>query len=113
VEIPSAELIRRLVLCNQAMLGSVNAARGHFQLAVDDLAQARQRWGDHVVKLITNRHASDDFERTLHHHAADEIKSIIEWAPWPAGDTNGSPALRTPTKAKPATKVPKRKSATA
>jgi threonine dehydrogenase-like Zn-dependent dehydrogenase len=81
LELAGAELIRGLVLGNQVMLGSVNAARGHFQMAVDDLAHARLRWGDHVARLITNRHAHTDFENTLHHHAADEIKSIIEWAP--------------------------------
>ncbi len=84
LEITGGELIRRLVLGNQVMLGSVNAVRGHFQMAVDDLAQARLRWGDHVARLITHRHDHNDFEQTLHHHAADEIKSIIEWAPLPA-----------------------------
>lgn len=89
LEIAGAELVRRLVLGNQVLLGSVNAARGHFQMAVDDLAQARLRWGDHVARLITNRHTHTDFEHTLHHHAADEIKSIIEWAPLPSADGDG------------------------
>jgi threonine dehydrogenase-like Zn-dependent dehydrogenase len=89
LEIAGAELIRRLVLGNQVMLGSVNAARGHFQMAVDDLAQARLRWGDHVARLLTQRHAPTDFEQTLHHHAEDEIKSIIEWAPLPAASADG------------------------
>ena len=40
LQIPGAELVRQLVLDNQVMLGSVNAARGHFQMAADDLAQA-------------------------------------------------------------------------
>ena len=31
LQIPGAELIRQLVLDNQVMLGSVNAARGHFK----------------------------------------------------------------------------------
>ena len=45
----AAELVRQLVLDNQVMLGSVNAARGHFQMAVDDLAQAQLRWGAHIA----------------------------------------------------------------
>jgi hypothetical protein len=88
-EIPGAELVRRLVLGNQMMFGSVNAARGHFQMAVDDLAQAQLRWGEHVTQLITNRHTYTDFEQTLHHHAANEIKSIIEWAPLPSASAAG------------------------
>jgi threonine dehydrogenase-like Zn-dependent dehydrogenase len=79
LEIPGAELIRQLVLSNQAMIGSVNAARGHFQMAVDDLACGRLRWGDRVEKLITHRHAYSDFETALTHHPDDEIKTVIEW----------------------------------
>lgn len=116
LEIPGAELIRRLVLGNQLMLGSVNAARGHFQMAVDDLTQARLRWGDHVARLITHRHAHTDFDRTLHHHAADEIKSIIEWAPLPsAGDHDhgrGAQAPRIPGAATAAQNAPTNKPAT-
>jgi threonine dehydrogenase-like Zn-dependent dehydrogenase len=80
LQVPGAELIRRLVLGNQAMLGSVNAARDHFQMAVDDLASAHLRWGDHAARLITHRHLLSDFEAALSKHPADEIKSVIEWA---------------------------------
>ena len=38
-QVPAATLMRDFVLANKAMLGSVNAARGHFQMAVDDLAR--------------------------------------------------------------------------
>ncbi len=62
LEIAGAELIRQLVLDNQVMVGSVNAARDHFQMAVDDLMHARLLWGDHVAQLITNRHAYTDFD---------------------------------------------------
>ena len=79
VEIPGAELIRGLVLKNQIMVGSVNAARDHFQMAVDDLTQARLRWGEHVTKLITARHAHGDFEAALHQHNAEDIKAVVEW----------------------------------
>jgi threonine dehydrogenase-like Zn-dependent dehydrogenase len=79
LELPGAELIRGLVLQNQVMLGSVNAARDHFQMAVDDLAHAHLRWGDHVTQLITNHHPFADFDLALHQHTADEIKAVIEW----------------------------------
>jgi threonine dehydrogenase-like Zn-dependent dehydrogenase len=79
VDIQGAELIRGLVLKNQVMLGSVNAARDHYQMAVDDLAHAHLLWGDHVTKLITNRHPFTDYEAALHQHTADEIKAVIEW----------------------------------
>ena len=43
-----AELVHQLVLDNQVMLGSVNAARGHFPIGANDLEQAHLRWGAHV-----------------------------------------------------------------
>jgi len=79
LEIQGAELIRRLVLENQIMLGSVNAARDHYQMAVDDLLHARLLWGDHVTQLITNHYPYSDFDTALHQHTADEIKAVIEW----------------------------------
>ncbi|HSB80926.1 MAG TPA: glucose 1-dehydrogenase [Candidatus Methylomirabilis sp.] len=80
LEIPGAELMRRVVLDNQVLVGSVNAARDHFQMAVNDLAHAHLLWGDHVEKLITRRHPSSEFEVALRQHPAEEIKSVIEWA---------------------------------
>ncbi|HKZ83306.1 MAG TPA: glucose 1-dehydrogenase [Anaerolineae bacterium] len=78
IQLPAAELVRQLVLDNQVMVGSVNAARDHFQMAVDDLAAARMRWGDHVARLITHRHPYADFATALGQHPADEIKTVIE-----------------------------------
>ncbi len=80
VQVDGAELIRRLVLQNQVMLGSVNAARDHYQSAVDDLARARLVWGEHVIQLITSRQRPADAIATLQHHTADEIKAVVQWA---------------------------------
>jgi threonine dehydrogenase-like Zn-dependent dehydrogenase len=79
LELQGAELIRQLVLQNQVMLGSVNAARDHFQMAVDDLMHAALLWGEHLEKLITNHHSHADFDAALHQHTPDEIKAVIEW----------------------------------
>jgi len=79
IQIPGAELIRQLVLDNQVMLGSVNAARGHFQMAVDDLSQAQLRWGSHVAALITNRYPASQFAELVSNHPPDAIKEVIEW----------------------------------
>jgi threonine dehydrogenase-like Zn-dependent dehydrogenase len=80
LEITGSKLIRQLVLKNQVMIGSVNAARGHFQLAVNDLIQAYLRWGTHMEKLITHRHRFTDFSTALTQHPQDEIKVVIEWS---------------------------------
>jgi glucose 1-dehydrogenase len=80
LEIPGAQLIRELVLDNQVMFGSVNASRDHFQMAIDDLASAQAKWGNHISRLITHHHPYTDFETALHQHSSDEIKAVIEWA---------------------------------
>ena len=79
LQIPGAELIRQLVLDNQVMLGSVNAARGHFQMAADNLAQAHLRWGAQIASLITHRYPWDKFAELTGHHPPDAIKEVIEW----------------------------------
>ena len=80
LQIPGGELIRQLVLDNQVMLGSVNAARGHFQMAADDLAQAHLRWGAQIAGLITNRYTRDQFAGLKDQRQTDAIKEVIEWA---------------------------------
>jgi threonine dehydrogenase-like Zn-dependent dehydrogenase len=80
LQIPGAELIRQLVLENQVMLGSVNAARGHFQMAADDLAQAHLRWGAQIVGLITHRYSWGQFAGLMDQHPSDAIKEVVEWA---------------------------------
>jgi threonine dehydrogenase-like Zn-dependent dehydrogenase len=86
LQISGAELVRQLVLDNQVMLGSVNAARGHFQMAVDDLAQAQLRWGAQIAGLITNRYSPAQFAGLKDQHQPGAIKEVIEWEP--AGDGN-------------------------
>jgi threonine dehydrogenase-like Zn-dependent dehydrogenase len=80
LQIPGAELIRQLVLDNQVMLGSVNAARGHFQMAANDLAQAHLRWGAQIAGLITHRYSWDQFAGLIDQHQPDAIKEVIEWS---------------------------------
>lgn len=80
LQVQGAEIIRDLVLGNQTMVGSVNAARGHFQMAVDDLTQAEARWPGSVKKLITNRFSPEKASEALLQHTDDEIKAVIEWS---------------------------------
>jgi threonine dehydrogenase-like Zn-dependent dehydrogenase len=80
LNVDGAKIMRRLVLQNQVLVGSVNASRDHFQLAVDDLVQAERRWPHHVAQLITDRHAYADFDAAFQHHGPDEIKVVLEWA---------------------------------
>jgi threonine dehydrogenase-like Zn-dependent dehydrogenase len=80
LKIDGAEFMRRLVLKNQVIVGSVNASHDHFQLAVNDLVQAQIRWHEHVADLITQRHNYTEFENAFQHHGSDEIKVVLEWS---------------------------------
>jgi glucose 1-dehydrogenase len=79
IEIAGSELISRLVLGNRVMVGSVNASRDHYQMAVDDLMAAHLQWGDHLDRLITNRYPHTEFLSALEHHDENEIKVVLEW----------------------------------
>jgi glucose 1-dehydrogenase len=80
LKIDGAEFMRRLVLRNQVLIGSVNASRDHFQLAVNDLVQANARWRGRVADLITQRHSYTEFNSVFQHHGSDEIKVVLEWS---------------------------------
>lgn len=79
ISVDGAGLVRRLVLRNQVVLGSVNASRAHFQMAVDDLRDARTRWRDAIDQVITHRLPYTDCAQALSHHPPDEIKTVLEW----------------------------------
>jgi threonine dehydrogenase-like Zn-dependent dehydrogenase len=73
------EIIRRIVLDNQVMLGSVNAGINHYKMAVEDLKKAKEKWGDKIDKIITGRINYEDYKRAFASHNPDEIKTILEW----------------------------------
>src|SRR6185437_11657386 len=77
LEIPAAGLLRQLVLANQVVVGSVNAARGHFQMASDDLGAARLRWGRRIEGLITHHHTPEEFVSGV--NPSDGIKEVVAW----------------------------------
>lgn len=72
-------LLDAFALDGRVMVGSVNASRDHYQMAVDDLMTAHLRWGDHLERLITNRYPHTEFLTALERHDEDEIKIVLEW----------------------------------
>ncbi len=71
------------------MGGSANASRDHFQMAVDDLAQAHARWPGLVERLITDRRPFARFAETLARHDPDEIKVTLDWQGAAEGGRHG------------------------
>ena len=79
MSIHGGELIRRLVLRNQVMVGSVNESLAHFNMAVEDLGAAKKKWGDAIDRVITHHFPYTEFGNALRNHRADEIKAVLEW----------------------------------
>lgn len=79
VQLDEAGIMRKLVLKNQVILGTVNAGRDAFAAAVSDLAVFTTRWPDQVSSLITTRHRPDDFAAPLQ-GPGEGIKHVIRFA---------------------------------
>lgn len=79
LQLDGAALMRQLVLRNQVMIGSVNASRKHFELAVADLGKAYKTWGKTMEQLITHIVPYANFADVLEKHPDNEIKAVIEW----------------------------------
>lgn len=79
INIDGAALVRKLVLGNQVMMGSVNASRKHFEAGVHDLQRARQQWGSALGRIITHLRPFSDFATALAAPPVDEIKAVLEW----------------------------------
>ncbi len=80
IDIDGAELMRKLVLKNQVMLGSVNEDIHNFEQALVDLQAGSQKWPGVIQKFITQTFSYKDFQKALTQHTPDEIKVIIEWS---------------------------------
>lgn len=65
-----------MVLENQAMVGSVNAARAHYERAVQDLAGFQLKFPGLLEQVITARHPLAEFEQALQKDP-DDIKTIV------------------------------------
>jgi threonine dehydrogenase-like Zn-dependent dehydrogenase len=80
ITVDGATLVRQLVLQNQLVIGSVNAAKKHFQMAVADMEKAEKLWGPVVREIITHRFPYARFEQALLEHDPSEIKAVIDWS---------------------------------
>ncbi len=79
-KVNGAAIMRRLVLSNQAVVGSVNAGRKHFQAAVEDLEQVQRTWGNGLQRMVTHRFPYQRFTEAIELHSPEEIKTVVEWA---------------------------------
>jgi glucose 1-dehydrogenase len=67
---------RGMVLNNEAVFGTVNANRWHYEMAADALARADKKW---LGRLITRRVPVERWSEAMEHRR-DDIKVIVEFA---------------------------------
>ncbi len=79
-KVDGAAIMRRLVLHNQVVMGSVNAGRRHFQAAVEDLEKALRIWENGLQRMVTHRFPYQRFAEAIELHSPEEIKTVVEWA---------------------------------
>lgn len=70
-------LNKELVLENQLLIGSVNAARHHYTAAVNDLSRWKKRYPELLPRLITERYPLSRYTDALR-KSADGIKTVVE-----------------------------------
>lgn len=76
ISVDAAAMNRSMVLENDAVFGSVNANRRHYEAAVDALGQGDPTWLD---RLITRRVSLDEWPSAFHKEPTG-VKSVIEFS---------------------------------
>lgn len=65
IEVDADIIMRNVVLKNQVVLGTVNADKGSFEAAIQDLGVFLKRWPDPLRALITGRFKIDSYRELL------------------------------------------------
>lgn len=65
IEVEADNIMRNMVLKNQAVVGTVNADKQAFENAIDDLGIFMQRWPHALKSLITGRYTLDNYKELL------------------------------------------------
>jgi threonine dehydrogenase-like Zn-dependent dehydrogenase len=77
ISLDADSLMKRMVLQNQVLFGTVNADRRAFESAIQHLAEFDVRWPKQVRGLITGRFAVEEHGMLLQ-GKANGIKNVIE-----------------------------------
>jgi len=78
VEVPADKINLDFVLGNKVMVGTVNANREHFELAVSDLAKAELEYPGWLKKLLTHPVRGLENYRELFRHLSSSNGSVIK-----------------------------------
>ena len=79
IQLDADLIMRRLVLDNQLLFGTVNAGADAFEAAIADLAQFHARWPEALAALITGRYPPDQVTELLTGPLSG-IKRVVSFA---------------------------------
>lgn len=77
LSVPAGDIFRRLVLQNQAFVGSVNANRRYFEAGLRHLTAFRRTWGTVAEQLVTQRLPWTEFATPLTGAGPEGIKTVL------------------------------------
>jgi hypothetical protein len=78
ISVAGNDIMRNVVLKNQAVIGTVNADRCAFQNAIRDLGVFKERWPNAIKSLITNRYPVENYrDLLLGDKDRNSIKNVI------------------------------------
>jgi threonine dehydrogenase-like Zn-dependent dehydrogenase len=78
IPVDANQLMRNVVLGNQAVIGTVNADDASFKAAIKDLAYFKKHWPEAIEAVITKRYAIDSCRELLLDRATG-IKNVISF----------------------------------
>jgi len=73
-------LMKRVVLDNQVLLGTVNAAAEDFDAALKDLRHFQQKWPGPLKSIITARHPPEDYAEVVDGDKKSGVKDVITFS---------------------------------
>ena len=79
IPVDANQMMRDVVLKNQAIIGTVNADDASFKAAISDLSYFKQHWPEAIEAVITKRFPMDDCRELLLDRATG-IKNVISFA---------------------------------
>ena len=75
----SNQTLSRMVLRNQAILGSVNSSRFHFEVAIRALSEIRRAQARLYGQIVTHTFTRDQSERAFSKGGDDVVKKVVHW----------------------------------
>jgi len=71
-------LLRHIVRYNQAIIGSVNSNRNHFQMAIEDIPLVNRQFNNILDEFVTHRFKLMDYREAFELSHPDVLKVVLE-----------------------------------